>query len=102
MVATALCLLSAGVARLATWAACRAHPRSLIELERFNERAELSLAAAGAGTFVAYPRKNVMHCSRALLQLLGLPSEQGAIMVMRRRVTFGCWKAAFRAFRSSR
>jgi PAS domain S-box-containing protein len=81
MVATALCLLSAGVAGLATWAACRAHPRSFIELERFNERAELSLAAAGAGTFVAYPRKNIMHCSRAMLQLLGLPSEHGAISV---------------------
>jgi two-component system sensor histidine kinase/response regulator len=81
MVATALCLLSAVVAALLTWAGCRAHPRRLIELERFNERAELSLAAAGAGTFVAYSKKRLMYCSRALLQLLELPSEQGAISV---------------------
>ena len=42
---------------------------------------ERALAAAGAGTFVSYPKRGHLHCSEGALRLLGLPDDHGMVTI---------------------
>jgi len=69
------CVLSAVAATLATWIVLTFVFKHG-EAGRRLEGVENSLASAFAGTFIVFPTRNLTRCSRATLQLLGLPLDK--------------------------
>ena len=69
------CVLSAAAAALTTWILLTFVLKHG-EAGRRLEGVENSLASAFAGTFIVYPTRNLTRCSRATLQLLGLPGDK--------------------------
>jgi two-component system sensor histidine kinase/response regulator len=78
---TALWVLSVAAAALAAWLIANGRSRRAAALKQLEklQGVERCLAAAGVGTFIAHPQRRVMDCSRAGLQLLGLPPEHGPV-----------------------
>lgn len=80
MFTAVILLLTAALASLVTWKIVAGNPRSSKETAG-NESLERCLSASGTGTFVSYPDKMIMNCSRATLALLDLPPEHGPVSI---------------------
>src|SRR5580658_3479283 len=78
---TVLWLLSVAAAASIAWFIANARSRRGAAPEGLEKSlgVQRCLAAAGVGTFVAHTQRRLMYCSRAGLQLLGLPPEHGPV-----------------------